>query len=457
MLSYLNNLLFYFTQSLGDTSTPCLQSIFSAVQKFLPRTIVDLAQEERSLVHKFFSGDDYTVDNKEQWYDAVEEFYEDAVEDFGEEAMSKYNGAYACYHHKNDDTNPPTIDEFEQASFYADYTEQPQEQQTVPIQVEVLDVTCDKKIEAFFANFSDEGTDVSHNTKEEERILPAMTLPAVQELLDGGILEEGQSPYANHCSSSFGGSSVVNPFQSSTEVLEGMMLANGTRLMGEYVLDADTNECALSHLEKLSKSFFVGTANCKTREGFVSFFIDWRLEVVISMHRKLVDLVHCFPQLGPEPSLSKIVRFMIGKQYPTDTCAELAPEIYDELTSLILRGYDDMPGNLTRPNNACVHQALSGVWTRLRRNILREYLGVSWDVDIPDIHVDAQLFDCLPFSIKPPSKKPDGTRFSKEEHEEYLNEQIEVWYVIAILTALLISLLLLPLLISLDFLFYSYH
>ena len=213
-------------------------------------------------------------------------------------------------------------------------------------------------------------------------------------------------------------------------------------------------EEALSPLENLGKRFFEGTANCKTREGFVSFFIDWRLEVVISMHRKLVDLVHCFPQLGPEPSLSKIYRFMIGKHYPTDTCAELAPEIYHELTSLLLRGYDDMPGNLTRPNNACVHQALSGVWTRLRRNILRGYLGVSWDVDIPDIHVDAQLFDCLPFSIQPPSKKPDGTRLSKEEHEEYLNDKIEAWYVLSILYS---HFCYCHVLISLNFLFYSYH
>ena len=210
MLSHLNKLLFYFTQSLGDTSTPDLQSIFSVVQKFLPRTIIDLAREERSLVHKFCSGDDYTVDNKEQWYDAVEEFYEDAVEDFGEEAIG-HNGA--CHHHKNDDTNPPTIDEFEQASFYADSTVV--EEQTMPIQVEVLDVTCDKKIKAFFASLSDDGTDVSHDRKEHERMSPAMTLPTVQELLDGGMLDEGQSPY------SFGGSSVVNPFQSPTEVLEG--------------------------------------------------------------------------------------------------------------------------------------------------------------------------------------------------------------------------------------------
>ena len=79
MLSHLNNLLFYFTQSLGDTSTPCLQSIFSVVQKFLPRSIVDLAREERALVHKFCSGDDYNVDDKEQWYDGVEELDEDAI------------------------------------------------------------------------------------------------------------------------------------------------------------------------------------------------------------------------------------------------------------------------------------------------------------------------------------------------------------------------------------------
>ena len=314
MLSHLNKLLFYFTQSLGDTSTPDLQSIFSVVQKFLPRTIIDLAREERSLVHKFCSGDDYTVDNKEQWYDAVEEFYEDAVEDFGEEAIV-HNGA--CHHHKNDDTNPPTIDEFEQSSFYADSTEQPLEEQTMPIQVEVLDVTCDKKIKAFFASLSDDGTDVSHDTKEHERMSPAMTLPTVQELLDGGMLDEGQSPYANHCSSSFGGSSVVNPFQSPTEVLEGMMLADGTHSVGEYVLDANTNEDDLSHLQKLGKSFFVGTANCKTHEGFVSFFSDWRLEAIMHMNKRLVDLEHCFPQLGPEPSLSMIFSFMIWKQYAT--------------------------------------------------------------------------------------------------------------------------------------------
>ena len=211
-----------------------------------------------------------------------------------------------------------------------------------------------------------------------------------------------------------------------------------THSVGEYVLDADTNEYDLSHLQKLSKSFFVGTANCKTHKGFVSFFSDWRLEAIMHMNKRLVDLEHCFPQLGPAPSLSKIFFYMFGKHYPTDTCAANAPLIYDEFMNILGRGYDGMLGNLTRKQNACVREALVGIWTRLRRNILREYFGVGSDVDIPSKEVDALLFDALPCSFQPPpSKKADGTRLSKEENEKYLNDQIEVWYVI-ILTALLI-------------------
>jgi hypothetical protein len=262
------------------------------------------------------------------------------------------------------------------------------------------------------------------------------SLPTVQELYETGLLAEGESAYAGHPhfpSSSFGGSVVVNPFQCPTEVLKGMYLANGTNSVGEYVLSASTCPDDLSPLESFSKRFFEDTANCKTREAFVPSFICWRLEVIIHMHIMLKDLVDCFPQLGPEPSLQKISNIMIGKQYPTDKCAELAPEIFDEYTGLFLRGYDGMPGNLTRPNNACVHEALSGVWTKMRRNILREYLGVDRGVDIPAIEVDALVLDCLPFSMNPPSKKPDGTRLSKEEHEKYVDDRFAAWYVLSIL------------------------
>ena len=131
------------------------------------------------------------------------------------------------------------------------------------------------------------------------------------------------------------------------------------------------------------------------------------------MNKRLVDLEHCFPQLGPEPSQHEYV-CMISKQYPTDTCAANAPLIYDEFMNILGRGYDGMLGNLTRKQNACVREALVGIWTRLRRNILREYFGVGSDVDIPSKEVDALLFDALPCSFQPPpSKKADGAHDSR--------------------------------------------